>query len=56
MSQEAINHITRQILDQNTTKYWTGEGYGSYEANARGIATWLNNVGITKIRDFGVKT
>ena len=56
MSQEAINHITRQILDQNTTKYWTGEGYGSYEANARGIATWLNNVGITDIRDFGVKT
>lgn len=51
-----INHITRQILDQNTTKYWTGEGYGSYEANARGIATWLNNAGITDIRDFGVKT
>lgn len=56
MSQEAIDHITRQILDQNTTKYWTGEGYGSYEANARGIATWLNNAGITDIRDFGVKT
>lgn len=53
--QETINYLTRQILDQNTTKYWTGEGYGSYEANARGIATWLNNVGITDIKQFAVK-
>lgn len=55
MSDDAINHITRQILDQNTTKYWTGEGYGSYENNARAIATWLNNVGITDLKQFGVK-
>jgi hypothetical protein len=55
MSDDAINYLTRQILGQNTTKYWTGEGYGSYENNARAIATFLSNAGITDIRQFGVK-
>lgn len=49
-------YIARQILDQQTTKYWTGEGFGSYDANAEAIGYMLANAGIKDIRQFGAKS
>lgn len=53
MSEDTINYLARQILNQNTTKYWTGEGFGSAEANAKDMAKILSSIGITDIRQFG---
>lgn len=49
----SIDALTQQILGQNTTAKWTGEGYGGAEANARGMAKLLAGAGITDIRQFG---
>jgi len=49
----AIDDLVKQILGQNTTAKWTGEGYGGAEANARGMAKLLADAGITDIRQFG---
>ena len=48
-----INTITNQILGQNLTSKWTGEGFGSAEANARDMANILTSIGIKDIKDFG---
>ena len=48
-----IDPLTQQILGQNLTSKWTGQGYGSPEANARDIAKLLNTAGITDIKQFG---
>lgn len=48
-----INPLTQQILGQNLTSKWTGQGYGSPEANARDISKLLNTAGITNINQFG---
>lgn len=50
-----IDELTNQILGQNMTQYWSGEGYGGASQNARALATWLNNAGITKLSDLGVR-
>lgn len=42
-----------QILGQNTTDKWTGQGYGSAEANAEAMAKLLADAGITDINQFG---
>jgi hypothetical protein len=45
--------LTQQILSQNTTSQWSGEGFGSTDANARDMAKILAGIGITDIRQFG---
>lgn len=54
-SQAIIDALTKQILAQGT-QGWTGEGFGSAEANARDMARILAEAGITDIKQFGVKT
>ena len=49
----AIDDLVKQILGQNTTAKWTGEGYGGAEANAKAMAKLLADAGITDIRQFG---
>jgi len=49
----AIDDLIQQILGQNTTSKWTGEGYGGAEANAKAMAKLLADAGITDIRQFG---
>ena len=49
----AINTLSKQILDQGTTSYWTGQGFGSPEANAKDMAKLLATAGITDITQFG---
>ena len=50
----ATDKLIGQILAQNTTSQWTGEGFGSVAANAENMATLLTDIGITDIKDFGV--
>jgi hypothetical protein len=45
--------LTSQILSQNTTNKWSGQGHGSAEANAQDMAKILAGIGITDIRQFG---
>ncbi len=45
--------LTKQILDQGTTAHWSGQGWGSPEANAASIASALLKVGIDNIYDLG---
>ena len=48
--------LTNQILGQNTTKQWSGQGFGSAEANAADMASILTGIGITDINQFGKVT
>ena len=48
-----VDNLVKQILGQNTTSQWTGEGYGSAEANAEAMAKRLADAGITDIKQFG---
>jgi hypothetical protein len=48
--------LTQQILNQGTTSQWSGEGYGSAEANAADMAKILSSIGITDISQFGKVT
>lgn len=48
-----IDNLVQQILGQNTTSQWTGEGYGGAEANAKAMAKLLADAGITDIKQFG---
>ena len=48
-----INALKQQILGQNQTSKWTGEGYGSAEKNANAMAEMLAKAGITDIKQFG---
>lgn len=52
----SIDALTQQILSQGTTGKWSGEGYGSAEANARAIAEYLADIGIDDIKNFGKVT
>jgi len=45
--------LAKQILGQNLTSKWTGEGLGSAEANARDMARIMDSIGITDIKQFG---
>ena len=38
----AIDDLVKQILGQNTTAKWTGEGYGGAEANAKAMAKLID--------------
>jgi len=46
--------LTSQILGQNLTDKWQGEGKGSAQANAADMAGILASIDITDINDFGV--
>ena len=48
--------LINQILAQGTTSKWTGEGFGSAEANAADMAKILSGIGITDINQFGQRT
>ena len=48
-----IQALTQQILGQNQTNKWTGEGWGSAEKNAEAMAKMLDASGITDIKQFG---
>ena len=48
-----IDNLFKQIIGQNTASQWTGEGYGSAEANAKAMAKLLADAGITDIKQFG---
>lgn len=50
---EIRDRLADQILAQGTTGQWSGQGFGSAEANARDMANILANIGITDIRQFG---
>ena len=45
--------LVEQILGQGTTSKWTGQGFGSAEANAADMAKILSGIGITDISQFG---
>jgi hypothetical protein len=47
--------LVKQILGSSDTSKWTGQGYGSAEANARDMAKILANAGITDVRQLGVR-
>lgn len=47
------NALVNQILGQGLTSKWTGQGYGSAQANAADMAKILSGIGITDIKDFG---
>lgn len=51
----ATDDLIKQILGQNLTSKWTGEGYGSAQANAADMAKILANAGITDINQLGVR-
>ena len=52
----AYDALTKQILGQGTTSKWSGEGWGSAEANAADMAKILSSIGITDINQFGQRT
>ena len=45
--------LKNQILGQGKTSLWSGEGFGSAEANAADMAKILAGIGITDISQFG---
>lgn len=49
----AVSQLQDQIISQNTTDKWTGEGLGSKFQNARAMAEMLYKNGITDINQFG---
>ena len=51
-----VKTLQQQILDQGTTQYWSGEGFGSAERNAADMARMLASAGITDIKQFGKVT
>ena len=48
-----IDTLVNQILGQNLTSKWSGEGLGSSQENAKDMANILASIGITDIKDFG---
>jgi hypothetical protein len=51
-SQDVVNKLTQQILSRGTAN-WTGEGFGSAQANAADMAKILAGIGITDVNQFG---
>jgi hypothetical protein len=49
-----VDKLTQQILAQNTTSKWSGEGFGSAQANARAMAENLYASGVKDIKDVGL--
>jgi len=50
---ENINTLASQILGQNLTSKWSGEGFGSAQKNAEDMANILSGIGVKNIKDFG---
>ena len=50
-----VERVKAQILAQGTTSQWTGEGFGSAEANAEAMAKNLVASGVTDINQVGQK-
>ena len=50
---DPVNKLASQILAQGTTSKWSGQGFGTAEANARDMARILAGIGITDIKQFG---
>ena len=50
---DILNKLKQQILAQGTSSKWSGEGFGSAEANAADMAKILAHTGITDISQFG---
>ena len=48
-----VAKLTDQILSQGTTDQWSGQGYGSAQANAAEMAKILAQTGVTDINQFG---
>jgi hypothetical protein len=55
LDRSAVDFLVGQILSQNLTSQWKGEGFGSPEANARAIAETLLASGVTNINQVGQK-
>lgn len=53
-SQATIDKLVQQILARDTSN-WTGEGFGTVQANAKDMARVLAEAGIEDINQFGVK-
>ena len=49
----AQDKLLEQILGQGLTGKWSGQGFGSAEANAKDMARILSEIGITDIKQFG---
>ena len=49
----AVGNLAQQIMGQNLTDKWSGEGWGSAERNAYDMAAILASAGITDISQFG---
>lgn len=45
--------LTQQILNQNLTDRWQGQGWGTAQANASDMARMMATAGITDIKQFG---
>ena len=50
---KSIGEMKKKILAQGTSDKWSGEGFGSKDANANAIAEALYNCGINRLEDFG---
>jgi hypothetical protein len=48
-----VAKITDQILSQGTADKWSGEGFGSAQANAADMAKIIAGTGVTDISQFG---
>jgi len=48
-----VAKLTDQILSQGTTDQWSGQGYGSAQANAADMAKIIAATGVTDISQFG---
>jgi hypothetical protein len=48
-----VAKLTDQILSQGTTDKWSGQGFGSAQANAADMAKILAQTGVTDINQFG---
>ena len=49
-----VNNVKNQILAQGTTSKWTGEGFGSADANAEAMAKNLVASGVTDINQVAM--
>ena len=47
------NSLVDQILSSSDASKWKGEGRGSAQANAAGMAEILASIGVTDVKDFG---
>lgn len=52
---DPIANLTSQILGSSDTSKWTGEGFGSAQANAADMAKVLSQAGITDVNQLGIR-